>query len=273
MVAGVAGRPVTHSLSPVLHNAWLAAAGSDGVYVAIQVADEAAFASLIGGLRGGGTVRGLNVTSPFKERALTCADIAEGAARAAGAANLLLFQPDGSVLARNTDGLGLLHALKGQAAFEPAGRSVGILGAGGAAKGAMAALLDAGAREVRIVNRTLERAEALASQPGVTAWPWAESERALEGLDLLINATTLGLAGAEPLDISLEVLPGTAVVMDMIYRPLRTPLLRQAEARGLRTADGLAMLIGQAIPTFEALFGAAPPAAVDIRAVALEAIR
>ena len=152
LVAGVVGRPVRHSLSPLIHNAWLAGSGIDGVYVPFSPR-ESGFGALVEGLRGG-ALRGLNVTLPFKAEALALADEASAAARAAGAANLLVFAEDGAVHADNTDGIGLLSALKAQAGFAPSAADIVVLGAGGAAQGAVAALLAAGADRVRLVNRT-----------------------------------------------------------------------------------------------------------------------
>jgi shikimate dehydrogenase len=272
MVAGVAGRPVRHSLSPLIHNAWLAGAGIDGVYVAFSPA-ETGFAALVDGFRGG-VVRGLNVTLPFKAEALALADQASDAARAAGAANLLVFREDDEVMADNTDGVGLLAALRDQADFQPNAGPIVVLGAGGAAQGTVAALLAAGAPQVRLVNRTRARAQALADffGPKVSVSDWVDLADAQSGAAALINATSLGLAGGAPLDVDLTPLPATAVVMDMVYKPLETPLLAQARGRGLRAADGLAMLIGQAAPSFEAFFGQPPPAEVDVRALALKAL-
>ena len=272
LVAGVVGRPVRHSLSPLIHNAWLAGAGIDGVYVAFSPA-ETGLAALVDGFRGG-VVRGLNVTLPFKAEALALADQASDAARAAGAANLLVFREDDEVMADNTDGVGLLAALRDQADFQPAAGSIVVLGAGGAAQGAVAALLAAGAPQVRLVNRTRAKAQGLADffGPKVAVFDWDQLARAQSGAAALINATSLGLAGGAPLDVDLAPLPGTAVVMDMVYKPLETPLLAQARKRGLRTADGLAMLVGQAAPSFEAFFGRPPPADVDVRTLALKAL-
>ena len=272
VVAGVVGRPVRHSLSPLIHNAWLIAAAIDGAYVAFGPA-EARFEALIEGFRGG-VVRGLNVTLPFKAQALALADTASEAARAAGAANLLIFREDGAVLADNTDGVGLLAALDNQAGFKPGGGPIVVLGAGGAARGAIAALLAAGAPQVRLVNRTRATAQALADYfgPTVAVFGLDQLPAAQSGAAALINATSLGLAGGAPLEIDLTPLSVGAVVMDMVYKPLETPLLAQARARGHRTADGLSMLIGQAAPSFEALFGRLPPAHVDVRALALKAL-
>ena len=269
-VAGVVGAPVRHSLSPLLHNAWLQVGEIDGVYVAFAPPADR-FAAFVGGLRGG-AVRGLNVTLPFKEQALSLADEASPLARAAGAANLLLFHPTGLIEARNTDGEGLMGALRVQApGFDPAADPVAILGAGGAARGAAAALLLAGTPEVRIINRSPERAQALAAAlgPRVRAWTWSERDAAFVGAGALVNATSLGLVGGEPLDIALDALPAGAVVMDMVYRPLETTLLARARAEGRPVADGLEMLIRQAIPSFEAFFGRSPPGEVDSRALAL----
>ena len=272
VVAGIVGHPVRQSVSPILHNAWLEASGLDGVYVPFAPVRDG-FRRLIEGLRGG-TVRGLNVTIPFKEEALACAQALTERALAAGAANLLTFEADGSIRADNTDGLGMLRAFAEQApGFSPEGASVTILGAGGGARGAAAAFVQAGAAEVRLVNRTLERAQAIAGALGdvVRTFGWDELDRALEGSDALVNATSLGLEGGEPLDVALEALPKGAPVMDMVYRPLETPLLRLARAQGRPAVDGLAMLIGQAIPSYRAFFGAEPPT-IDVRLLAIKAL-
>lgn len=270
LVAGIIGRPVTHSLSPVLHNAWIAAAGLNAVYAPFAPTADG-FRALVEGLRGG-VIRGVNVTIPFKEAALAAADEASDRARLAGASNLLLFREDGTIFADNTDGLGMLGALAARApGFDPKAGPAVILGAGGAARGAAAALFLAGAPEIRIVNRTLDRAEALASDigPTVRAGP---AEGALTGANLIVNATSLGLGGGPGPDIDLTAAPTAAVVLDMVYKPLRTEFLTRAAALNLRTVDGLEMLIRQAVPSFEAFFGQAPPAGVDVRALALKAI-
>jgi shikimate dehydrogenase len=270
LVAGVAGAPVAHSLSPLIHNAWLEAAGIDAVYVAFAPPAEG-FAAFVGGLRGG-AVRGLNVTQPFKQAALALADEASLAARRAGAVNLLLFEPDGRVSADNTDGAGLLAAVAKQAPRFDARRGPAvILGAGGAARGAATALLDAGAPEVRLINRTVARAEAIAHALGAGVRVVANGPQALEDAALIVNATTLGLGGGLGPDVTFDRTPPNAVVMDMVYRPLRTEFLARAAAAGRTTVDGLAMLIGQARPSFAALFGAAPPA-IDVRGVCLAAL-
>ena len=273
LVAGVAGHPVSHSLSPILHNAWLAASAIDGVYVAFPL-DARGFERFVAGLRGG-AVRGINVTVPFKEAALKLADRASEAAQRASAANVLLFEPDGRILADNTDGIGLMRAFEVQApSWDVKLGPVAVLGAGGAARGAVAALLLAGAPKVWVVNRTLRRAEAIAEAlgPKVSALPLAHVAGALRNATAVINATTAGLNGGAVLDLPLEGTQARTVIMDMVYSPLATPLLAQARALGRSTVDGLEMLIGQAAPSFEAFFGKPPPAEVDVRALALKAL-
>ena len=259
MVAGVAGQPIAHSLSPTIHGAWIAAAGLDAVYRAFGPADDEAFAELVSEGRRGG-LRGLNVTAPFKEQALALADAVSLTARACGSANLLVFEA-GRVRADSTDGAGLMAALAEQApALNVTGRAVVVLGAGGAARAAAATLKAAGA-EVGVLNRTVQRARALSDDLGVAVIEVG----ALDEAALVINALSV------PPEIDLESLRPDAVLMDMTYRPLLTRFLTQGRARGLTTVDGLAMLIGQARPSFQALFGLAPPV-VDVRAAALAAL-
>ena len=235
----------------------------DAAYVAFAPPDEAAFETLISACRAG-LFAGLNVTAPFKEQAFTLADTTSGTARLSASANLLTFR-DGRVHADSTDGLGLLRALTEQAPeLSLSGNPVVMLGAGGAARAAAAALAGAGAR-VRIVNRTHERAEALAADVGRGVQAWPDAEAALEGAILIVNALTV-----QP-DIDLTRLEPASVVMDMTYRPLVTPFLKAARTAGLTTVDGLAMLIGQAVPSFEAIFGRAPPDH-DVRALCLSVL-
>lgn len=257
MVAGIAGNPVAHSLSPVIHNAWLAAGGIDGCYVPFAPADAAGFEALAAAGRAG-LIMGLNVTAPFKEQAFALADQATAAARLTSSANILQFE-NGRVLADSSDGVGLMRGLKEQApALDVAGRPVVMLGAGGAARAGSGALVEAGA-EVRIVNRSPERAKALAAHLGPSVRVMT-AEAAFDGAALVINA----LSVAPSIDFD-RISPGT-VVMDMTYKPLATPFLTAARERGLATVDGLAMLIGQAAPSFEALFRRPPPP-LDLRAL------
>ncbi|CAN5471690.1 shikimate dehydrogenase [soil metagenome] len=270
IVAGVCGQPIRHSMSPVIHNAWIAAAGLDAAYARFAPSEDS-FESFIEGLRGG-AIRGLNVTIPFKEQALACADQCSPLAQLAGAANLLIFEADGTIRADNTDGPGLIQAIAVQApGFDLAISPVVILGAGGAARGAAAALALAGAPRISLVNRTVARAEAIARSIGGAVETASDGE--LDGLlgeaGLVINATSLGLGGGRGPVARLELTPRNAVVVDMVYKPLQTEFLQRAQVAGRRTVDGLEMLLRQAVPSFEAFFGISPPASVDVRALAL----
>lgn len=257
MVAGIAGNPVAHSLSPVIHNAWLAAGGIDGAYVPFAPADAAAFEALVAVGRAG-LIMGLNVTAPFKEQAFALADQATAAARLTSSANILQFE-NGRVLADSSDGIGLMRGLREQAPdLDVAGRPVVMLGAGGAARAGSGALVEAGA-EVRIVNRSPERAEALAADLGPSVRVMTADD-AFDGAALVINALSV------PPSIDFDRIASGTVVMDMTYKPLATPFLTAARERGLPTVDGLAMLIGQAAPSFEALFRRPPPP-LDLRAL------
>lgn len=249
-VGGIVGNPVAHSLSPVIHNAWIEAAGLDAAYVAFAPKDPFGFDTLVAAGRAG-LLSGVNVTAPFKEQAFALADTASETARDSRSANILVFR-DGRVLADSTDGLGLLRALKQQAPnLSLAGSPVVMLGAGGAARAAAATLAGAGAL-VRIVNRTRDRAEALAADLGGPV-SVAEGPSAFEGAALVVNALSV-----RP-EIDLSALDPATAVMDMTYRPVISAFLQAARDAGLVTVDGLAMLIGQAGPSFEAIFGTPPP--------------
>lgn len=259
LLGGIVGYPVSHSLSPVIHNAWLEAGGIDAAYAAFAPRDAAGFEALVAAGRAG-LIAGVNVTAPFKEQAFALADEAGAAARLTGSANILVFE-EGRVRAESADGAGVLYALAEQApGLKLNGASVVILGAGGAARAGAGALIEAGAA-LSILNRTRERAEALAADLG-PAVSVAQDAGVLENADLVINALSVAP------DIALETLKPSAVVMDMTYKPVVTPLLAAARARGLTAVDGLAMLIGQATPSFEAIFRRPPPP-LDLRALLL----
>ncbi len=262
-VAGVCGWPVAHSLSPLMMRTWLEQTGRPGRYVHVPAAPDD-FAACVRARRDDGFA-GLNITVPHKQAALDLADEASDRARTVGAANLLVFR-DGRVHADNTDIAGLDAALKEDDGSGPAV----LIGAGGAARAAMWRLARQD-REIRIVNRTRANAEALAGAFGVGAAVHAAADgAALSGARLILNASVLGMAGQPPLNAALEAAAPDALVFDMVYAPLRTPLLQQAGELGLRTSDGLNMLIGQARPSFEAFFGAPAPAGDDVR-IRLEA--
>jgi shikimate dehydrogenase len=250
-LAGVIGWPVAHSRSPLLHNHWLAEHGIDGAYVPLPVKPEA-LATAVAGLRAAGFA-GANVTIPHKEAVAALCSTLTQAARRAGAVNTLVFT-DGGILGDNTDGSGFLANLHDH------GVSPGptlLLGAGGAARPIAAALLDAGVPVV-VMNRTRARAEALAQAlPGLVVADWADWG-ALADQALLVNTTSLGMAGHPPVDIDLSHAAAGLVVADIVYVPLETPLLALARARGLRTVGGLGMLLHQARPGFAAWFGVEP---------------
>ncbi|MCV0414518.1 MAG: NAD(P)-binding domain-containing protein [Brevundimonas sp.] len=257
VTGGIAGNPVAHSLSPIIHNAWLEAGGIDAAYLPFAPRDAAGFEALVAAGRAG-MLAGLNVTAPFKEQAFALADQATAAARLTRSANILRFV-EGQVLADSSDGIGLMRGLAEQApGLDVAGRPVVLLGAGGAARAGAGALVEAGA-EVRIVNRSPDRAEALAADLGPSVRVMS-GQAAADGAALVVNALSV------PPDFDLTRLPAEAAVMDMTYKPLDTAFLKAARARGLATVDGLSMLIGQAAPSFEAIFGRAPPP-LDLRAL------
>jgi shikimate dehydrogenase len=257
-LAGVIGWPIAHSRSPRLHGYWLERYAIDGAYVPLAV-EPAHVAQTLRVLALAG-FRGVNVTVPHKEAALAAVDVLDADARRIGAVNTVTMAPDGSLKGSNTDGIGFLAHLRASAPSWNASGPAVVIGAGGAARAVVAALLGAGVSDVRIVNRTRERAEELVrSFNGPTrVMPWVARHGALEGAALVVNTTTLGMTGQPALDLDLEALPGEACVFDCVYAPLETPLLAAARARGLAAVDGLGMLIHQARPGFEAWFGVAP---------------
>lgn len=258
-IAGVIGWPVAHSLSPVLHGWWLNDYGIDGAYVPFAVPPED-LETVLRTLPKLG-MAGCNLTLPHKEAALRLADSVTPEARRIGAVNTIVVEPDGTLSGSNTDGFGFLECLR--AALPDwradAGPAV-VLGAGGAARAVVVALLDAGAPVVRLLNRTRQRADDLAAavDGAIEVGDWSARAGALADAALLVNTTQLGMAGQDPLELDLTRLPTTAVVNDIVYVPLITPLLADARARGNRIVDGLGMLLHQARPGFAAWFGVEP---------------
>ncbi|MEW5704004.1 MAG: shikimate dehydrogenase [Pseudomonadota bacterium] len=255
-VAGVMGWPVAHSRSPALHGYWLRRYAIDGAYIPLPVKPENLSAALRAlPLLG---FAGVNLTAPHKESALAIVDRADAQARRIGAANTVTVEADGTLSAINTDGFGFIENLRATIpAWKGGAGPAVVIGAGGAARAVVAALFDAGVAEVRLVNRTEARAGALAEalSGAVRVVPWSARAEALSGAALLVNATTLGQEGNPPLDLDLEPLPKTAIVYDIVYTPLETPLLRRAKASGHPTVDGLGMLLHQARPGFRVWFG------------------
>ena len=255
-IAGVAGWPVGHSLSPLLHNFWLDRFAIDGAYIPLPVREED-FAVIVPALAKAG-FRGINVTLPHKQAALALCDETDAPAAAIGAVNTLIFHPDGRIEGRNTDAFGFIENIRPALQAAPLPRRAVILGAGGAARAVFWALLQEGIGDIVIVNRNRQRALSLAASMGVSddrCGEWDRRDALLEGAELLVNTTSLGMQGQPPLEISLDALPAGALVTDIVYTPLETPLLVRARARGHRVVDGLGMLMHQARPGFAAWFG------------------
>lgn len=272
-LAGVVGWPVGHSRSPRLHGYWLEKYGIDGAYVPLPVPPEHTAAALAGLPALG--FRGANVTVPHKEAALAAVDEADAHARHIGAVNTIVVGDDGRLLGSNTDGFGFMENIAATTPDWRRDRAAVILGAGGASRAIIVALIDAGVPEIRIANRTQARAKALVDEfagPCSTV-PWEQRARCLDSAGLLVNTTTLGMNGTSVLDIALDGLPGDAVVTDIVYTPLITPLLASAAARGLRVVDGLGMLLHQARPGFAAWFGHEPEVTDELRRFVLEDLR
>jgi len=268
-LAGIMGWPVAHSRSPRLHGHWLERYGIDGAYLPLLVRAER-FAVALRSLADLG-FRGVNVTIPHKQAALAACDDVEATARRIGAVNTIVMD-DGRLVGSNTDGSGFLANLRqAHPDWDPAAGPAVVLGAGGAARAVVAALIDAGAPELRLLNRTQARSEALAAEWGgrIAAYPWADRGSRLSEAAVLVNTTSLGLEGQAPLDIDLGALPSDALVTDIVYAPLETPLLRAARARGNPVVDGLGMLLHQARPGFSGWFGVDPEVTEDLRAFVL----
>lgn len=273
-LAGVIGWPVGHSRSPRLHGWWLRHYGIDGAYLPLAVAPEQ-FAQVLRTLPHLG-FRGANITVPHKEAALAAVDVADDHARRIGAVNTVIVREDGALEGRNSDGLGFYaHLVSSAPNWTPEAGPAVIVGAGGAARAIAVALLDAGVPELRLVNRTRERAEQLALALGdarLKVMPWLARAAALEGATLAVNTTTQGMRSQPALDLDLMPLPVGAAVFDCVYAPLEPPLLTAARARGLIAIDGLGMLIHQARPGFAAWFGREPEITPDLRAFLAEGL-
>ncbi|NRA98278.1 MAG: shikimate dehydrogenase [Rhodobacteraceae bacterium] len=258
-LAGVIGSPVAHSKSPRLFRHWLEAHGLQGHYVPMDISSEN-LADALKTLPKLGFV-GANVTIPHKERVLALADAVTDRAALAGAANTLIFRADGTVHADNTDGVGFIENLRsGAPEWDPASGPAAIVGAGGASRAVIQALLDAGVQDIRITNRTKSRAEALRQEFGtkLTVTDWVRVGDLMDGATLLVNASSLGMVGKSEFRISIDGLAKSAVVTDLVYTPLETDLLKEAKSRGHTTVDGLGMLLYQAVPGFERWFGKRP---------------
>jgi shikimate dehydrogenase len=260
-VAGIAGWPVTYSRSPRLHGFWLQRHDIDGTYIPLPIR-EGQFTTAMRGLLAAGFA-GANVTIPHKLAAFAICDTVDASARRAGAVNTLVFQ-DGRIAGSNTDGYGFIANLRAHG-IDPAAAPALLLGAGGSARAVAAALQDAGA-PVTVANRTRARAEELARDlPGLRIADWDDRVAALADHALVVNATPLGMVGHDPLDLDLTRAPASLAIADNVYIPLETPLLSAARARGLRTVEGIGMLLHQAVPGFRAWFGVEPQVDDELR--------
>lgn len=271
-LAGVIGHPIAHSRSPALHGHWLKRYGLKGHYVPMDVAPQD-LAEALKTLPRLGFV-GINVTIPHKEAVLQLADVVTDRAALIGAANTLIFRKDGKIHADNTDGAGFMANLRQYApAWHKQAAPVALFGAGGAARAVIAALIEVGVPEIRIANRTRLRAEQLRSDFGakLVVQDWVHAGEMLQGAGLVINSTSVGMTGKADLRLPLDHLARGAVATDLVYTPLMTPFLIEAEARGAQVVDGLGMLLHQAAPGFERWFGKRPEVDQALRDAVLRA--
>mgnify|MGYP000058227765 FL=1 len=260
-LAGVMGWPVSHSRSPLIHNHWIHKHNLNGAYGMFPV-DPAQLETAIRGLKALG-IAGCNITIPHKVNAMQLVDWVNPLAQRIGAINTIVVQPDGSLNGYNNDGFGYIQSLlEAQPSWQANAGPAVVIGAGGAARAIVVALLDAGATEVRVINRTRSKADEFAQEfgPFVKSVSWDARQDVLADASLLVNTTNQGMHGQPPLDLPLTNLSKQALVSDAVYIPLETPLLRDARLRGNRTVNGLGMLIHQARPAFQAWFGVLPDA-------------
>ncbi len=269
-LAGVIGSPIAHSKSPQLHRHWLKTYGIPGHYVPMEV-QSTDLENVIRTLPRMGFV-GVNITIPHKEAVLSIADLVTDRATLIGAANTIIFRKDGKIHADNTDGYGFLENLKtGAPGWSPKSGPAAVLGAGGAARAVIASLLDAGAPEILLSNRTRVRAEKMKADFGsrLRIFDWVQAGNMLEHAALVVNTTSLGMIGKGEMRVPLDGLRKQSVVTDLVYAPLKTKLLETAEEMGCVTVDGLGMLLHQAVPAFERWFGKRPEVDRATRAAAL----
>jgi shikimate dehydrogenase len=267
-MAGVMGWPVMHSRSPRIHNYWLARYGLAGTYVPLAIKAEGLRAALRALAPLG--FSGCNLTIPHKEAAFEIVDRVDPKAKRIGAINCVVVAPDNSLDGCNYDGFGYIQSvLQEYPSWRADAGPIVVIGAGGGARAVLVSLIDQGAQEIRLANRSPARAETLAGEfgPPVVAVGWDKRHSALDGAAMLVNTTSQGMAGQPPLDLALESLPTSALVSDIIYIPRETPLLAAARLRGNPTVNGLGMLLHQARPAFHAWFGVMPEVTAELRAM------
>ena len=273
LLAGVMGWPVMHSRSPMLHNYWFKQHGLAGTYVPLAIPPE----RLAGALRGLHPLgfAGCNVTIPHKQEAMKIIDEVDALAKAIGAVSCVVVRSDGSLAGTNNDCYGFIQSVKAE---QPGWRAdagpVVVIGAGGGSRAVCYGLAREGAKEIRLVNRTLGRAREIAAQFGgpIKAVPWEQRNDALEGAAMVVNTTSMGMVGQPALDIRLDKLPTNALAADIVYIPLETPFLAAAQARGNRTMNGLGMLLNQGRPAWKAWFGIEPEVTAELRKMVEETI-
>jgi shikimate dehydrogenase len=268
LIAGVMGWPVMHSRSPKIHNFWLGKHGLAGAYIPLAVTADGLGAALRALPALG--FAGCNLTIPHKEAAFAIVDRVDPKARRIGAINCVVVASDGSLDGFNYDGFGYIQGiLEEYPSWRADAGPIAVVGAGGGARAVLVSLIDQGARDIRLINRSAERARALAKEfgPPIAAVGWDDRHAALEGAAMLVNTTSQGMAGQRPLDLTLDKLPASALVSDIIYIPRETPLLEEARLRGNRTVNGLGMLLHQARPAFHAWFGVMPEVTAELRAM------
>jgi len=268
LLAGVMGFPVMHSRSPKLHNYWLARHGLAGTYLPLAIPAER-LGTALRALPALGFA-GCNLTIPHKQAALDLVDEVDPLARRIGAVNCVVVSPDGSLAGYNHDAFGYIESVReAQPTWRADAGPIAVIGAGGGARAVLVGLIENGAREIRLVNRTPARAQELERDLGrfITAIEWQSRERALEGASMLVNTTSQGMLGEGALDLSLDELPVSALVSDIVYIPRETPLLAAARRRGNPTVNGLGMLLHQARPAFHAWFGIMPEVTGELRAI------
>ena len=274
LLAGVMGWPVMHSRSPLLHNYWLRQHGLAGTYVPLAISPDT-LAAALRALHPLGFA-GCNLTIPHKQQAMAIVDEVDAVGKRIGAISCVVVRPDGSLAGSNNDCFGFIENLKQS---EPGWRAdagpIAVIGAGGGSRAVCYGLLQEGAKEIRLVNRTLARAQAIASEFGgpIHVLPWERRHDALEGAAMAVNATSQGMTGLPALDIRLDKLPKRALVADIIYTPLETPFLAAARSRGNRTVNGLGMLLHQGRPAWKAWFGIEPQVTAELRELLEQSLR
>src|SRR5258706_7684877 len=266
LLAGVMGWPVMHSRSPMLHNYWFRQHDLAGTYVPLAVRPERLAAALRALAPLG--FAGYNLTIPHKQQAMTIVDEVDALAKSIGAISCVVVRPDGSLSGTNNDCYGFIHNIRQE---QPGWRAdagpVVVIGAGGGSRAVCYGLAQEGAKEIRLVNRTLARAKTLADEFGgpIRALPWEQRHDALEGAAMVVNTTSNGMVGQPALDIELGKLPKSALAADIIYIPLETPFLAAARKRGNPTVKGLGMLLHQGRPAWKAWFGIEPAVTTELR--------